>query len=153
MNPEKKKMSALDKDYLDYYKLEENQDDPLANFLNKAANSSVRDDILKKIHGNRNSGRAKNIATRSALIGSLGAGTGLGMYRLLARDRSLKGNLIAGGTGALVGGLGGAYLGNRYDRKVAEYADEPEEFLRRDARLKKLNETYKHIGSKINAYT
>ena len=150
---DQRKPSALDKDYLDYYKLEENQDDPLASFLNKAANSGVRDDILKKIKGNRNSGRAKNIASRSALIGTLGAGTGLGMYQLLSRDKSLKGKLIAGGTGALVGGLGGAYLGNRYDRKVAEYADEPEEFLRRDARLKRLNETYKHIGSKINAFT
>lgn len=152
------KKSVFDRDPIGYYEVNPNQDYPFPSYIEKKTNSGIRKDILRKIFYGKGAGRAKNIASRAAVIGSVGAGTGLGAYHLLnktgfIKDNSLKSKLIAGGSGALIGGLGGAYLGNRYDRKVAEYADEPEEFLKRDAKLKRLNEAYKHLGSKINAYT
>lgn len=130
---------------------------PLSGYIERKGNSGVRKGVLRKIVYGKSAGLGRHIAGRSAVIGSLGAGAGLGAYKLLNKSKfikndSLKGKLIAGGIGAAIGGLAGAYAGNRYDKNLREYADDPEEFLRRDEELKRLNEKYRKIGKRINSY-
>lgn len=155
---EKKKQSVFDRDPLGYYNMvSDDQISPLSGYIERRGNAAVRKGILRKIERGKSAGIGRHIASRSAVIGALGAGAGLGAYKLLnstkfVKNNSLKGKLIAGGIGATIGGLAGAYAGNRYDKNLREYADEPEEFLRRDEELKRLNEKYRKIGKRINSY-